>query len=115
MSSYRVAAMIPFGHVSTELMLLRGIAISKDTAWRIAESMGERIKDERQEREQLFLSGALKSPDVVRVGVGEYIEYMHGNDVFSVFVILKRSGLCYNLSVACNAHCAQGQVFCSED
>ncbi len=61
----RLAAMIPFGDVSTELMLLCGIDISKDSAWRIAESMGKRIKCERQKREQLVLSGALKSPDVV--------------------------------------------------
>ena len=60
----RLAAMIPFGDVSTELKLLCGIAISKDSAWRIAESMGKRIKDERSERERLVLSGAVEAPDV---------------------------------------------------
>jgi len=60
----RLAAMIPFGDVSLELRELCGIAISGDTAWRIAESMGKRIKNERQEREQEVLYGGVEAPDV---------------------------------------------------
>jgi hypothetical protein len=59
----RLAAMIPFGNVSLELRLLCGIALSSNTAWRIAESMGERVKEERQERERLVLSGYVEAPD----------------------------------------------------
>jgi len=43
----RLGAMIPFGDVSLELRLLCGIALSSNTAWRIAESMGERVKKTR--------------------------------------------------------------------
>ena len=59
----RLATMIPFGDVSLELLLLCGIGLSSNTAWRIAESMGERVKEERSEREQLVLSGAVEVPD----------------------------------------------------
>jgi hypothetical protein len=59
----RLAAMMPFGDVSLELQLLCGIALSSNTAWRIAESMGERIKNERSEREQLVLSGEAEVPE----------------------------------------------------
>jgi hypothetical protein len=59
----RLGAMIPFGDVSLELWLLCGIALSSNTAWRIAESMGERVKEERSERERLVLSGDVKMPD----------------------------------------------------
>jgi len=59
----RLGAMIPFGDVSLELWLLCGIALSSNTAWRIAESMGKRIKNERQQREQEVLSGDVESPD----------------------------------------------------
>jgi len=56
--------MMPFGDVSVELRLLCGIALSSNTAWRIAESMGERVKEERQERERLVLSEDVEAPDV---------------------------------------------------
>lgn len=60
----RLAAMIPFGDVSLELWLLCGIRLSSNTAWRIAESMGDRVKQERSERERLVLSGGVEAPDV---------------------------------------------------
>jgi len=59
----RLGAMIPFGDVSLELWLLCGIAISSNTAWRIAESMGERVKKERSERERLVLCGDAEASD----------------------------------------------------
>lgn len=59
----RLAAMMPFGNVSLELQMLCGIAISSNTVWRIAESMGDRIKEEHSERERLILSGEVESPD----------------------------------------------------
>jgi len=59
----RLASMIPFGDVSLELWLLCGIALSSNTAWRIAESMGERVKEERSEWERLVLSGDVETPD----------------------------------------------------
>jgi len=59
----RLASMIPFGDVSLELRELCGIVLSGDTAWRIAESMGKRIKNERHEREQEVLSGGVEAPD----------------------------------------------------
>ena len=60
----RLAAMIPFENVSLELRELCGIVLSGDTALRIAESMGKRIKNERQEREQAVLSGDVEAPEV---------------------------------------------------
>jgi hypothetical protein len=59
----RLASMIPFEDVSLELRELCGIVLSGDTALRIAESMGARIKNERQQREQMVLSGDVKAPD----------------------------------------------------
>lgn len=60
----RLAAMIPFENVSLELRELCGIVLSSDTALRIAESMGMRIKNERQEREQAVLLGDVEAPEV---------------------------------------------------
>jgi hypothetical protein len=57
--------MIPFGDVSLELRLLCGIGLSSNTAWRIAESMGERVKEERSERERLVLCGDAATPDTI--------------------------------------------------
>jgi len=59
----RLGAMLPFGDVSLELWLLCGIALSSNTAWRIAESMGDRVKEERSKREGLVLCGDVESPD----------------------------------------------------
>jgi len=59
----RLAAWIPFGDVSVELRELCGIYLSSNTAWRIAESVGERIKDYRHQREQMILSGNMASPE----------------------------------------------------
>jgi hypothetical protein len=59
----RLAARIPFEDVSLELRELCGIVLSGDTAWRIAESMGKRISNERHEREQEVLSGDVDAPD----------------------------------------------------
>ena len=59
----RLGAMIPFGDVSLELRLLCGIALSSNTAWRIAESMGDRVKEERSKREDLVLCGDVEAPD----------------------------------------------------
>jgi hypothetical protein len=61
----RLAAWIPFGDVSLELRELCGIHISSNTAWRIAESVGQRIKQERSERERVVVSGHAQVPSVV--------------------------------------------------
>lgn len=58
----RLAAWLPFGDVSLELGELCGIHLSSNTAWRIAESVGERIKDERSQRELLVMSGSVAAP-----------------------------------------------------
>jgi len=60
----RLSARIPFEDVSVELRELCGIVLSGDTILRVAESMGRRIKAERQERERMVLSGDMKAPDV---------------------------------------------------
>ena len=60
----RLAAMLPFEDVSLELQELCGIVLSGDTVWRVAESMGKRIKSERQQREQEVFSGDVEVPDV---------------------------------------------------
>ena len=60
----RLSAWLPFGEVSLELSELCGIDISANTARRIAESMGKRIKDERREREQEVLLGGARSPEL---------------------------------------------------
>lgn len=59
----RLAAWVPFGAVSVELGELCGIHLSSNTAWRIAESVGERIKQSRQERERQVLSGQALAPE----------------------------------------------------
>ena len=60
----RLSAWLPFEEVSLELGELCGINISANTARRIAESMGKRIKDERREREREVLSGGARSPEI---------------------------------------------------
>lgn len=60
----RLAAWIPFGDVSLELQELCGIHLSSNSAWRIAESVGRRIKEERSERERVVLGGRVESPEV---------------------------------------------------
>jgi hypothetical protein len=60
----RLAAWIPFGDVSLELKELCGIHLSSNSAWRIAESVGERVKECRSKRERLVLSGELEAPEV---------------------------------------------------
>lgn len=60
----RLAAWVPFGDVSLELGELCGIHLSSNTAWRIAESVGQRIKQERSERELVVLSGEAEAPDL---------------------------------------------------
>ena len=59
----RLAAVMPFESVSVELRELCGIAVSGDTVLRVAESMGNRIKDERREREIEVLSGDARAPE----------------------------------------------------
>lgn len=60
----RLASMIAFEDVSLELRELCGITLSGDTALRVAESMGKRIKNERHQREQEIISGDAKAPDI---------------------------------------------------
>lgn len=60
----RLAAWIPFGDVSLELKELCGIHLSSNSAWRIAESVGERIKKYRSQRERVILSGNVEIPAV---------------------------------------------------
>ena len=60
----RLAAWIPFDEVSLELGELCGIYLSSNSAWRIAESVGERIKQYRQERKRVVLSGNAPAPEV---------------------------------------------------
>lgn len=80
----RLASMIPFGEVALELSELCGIHLSRNTAWRIAESIGEQIKNERKEREQLILFSNVESPDVaverLYIGIdGVHVPMMDGS------------------------------------
>jgi hypothetical protein len=58
----RLASWLPFEEVSVEMRELLGIHVSKNTVERVAEAMGERVCQERQEKERLVLSGMADSP-----------------------------------------------------
>ena len=58
----RLAAWIPFEDVSVELGQLCRIHLSKNTAGRIAEAMGEEVRKERESREAVVLSGYAEIP-----------------------------------------------------
>jgi len=58
----RLAAWIPFEDVSVELGQLCRIHLSKNTAGRIAEAMGEEVRKERESREAVVLSGCAEIP-----------------------------------------------------
>lgn len=58
----RLASWLPFEEVSVELRELLGIHVSKNTVERVAEAMGERVNQERQQKEQMTLSGMVEAP-----------------------------------------------------
>ena len=58
----RLASWLPFEEVSVELRELLGIHLSKNTVERVAEAMGERVKQEREAKEKIILSGLIESP-----------------------------------------------------
>ena len=53
----RLASWMPFDEVSTELAHLCGIHVSRNTARRISQSMGGRIRQEQQDHDEQILSG----------------------------------------------------------
>lgn len=60
----RLASWLPFEEVSLELRELLGIYVSKNTVERVAEAMGEKVKEDRQAYEEMVLSGEVEPPVV---------------------------------------------------
>jgi len=80
----RLASWMPFEEVSAELGHLCGIHVSRNTAMRIAESMGERIRQEQAGHQELVLSGhapeANAQPDRLYVAIDGVHVPMRGGD-----------------------------------
>jgi hypothetical protein len=80
----RLASWMPFEEVSTELAHLCGIHVSRNTAMRVAESMGERIRQEEAEHQQVILSGhaadANAKPDRLYIAIdGAHVPMRQGD------------------------------------
>ena len=58
----RLASWLPFEEVAVELRELLGIHVSKNTVERVAEAMGERVKEERRAWEGAVFSGQAETP-----------------------------------------------------
>jgi hypothetical protein len=59
----RLASWFAFEEVSVELRELLGIHLSKNTVERLAEAMGQRVKQERAAKEKMTMSGLVDSPE----------------------------------------------------
>lgn len=59
----RLASWLPFEVVSMQMRELLGIHLSKNTVERVAEAIGDRVKQEREANEKKALSGLVDSPE----------------------------------------------------